>query len=237
MNALRSAPAAASATPEQMWHPASGRELLPLLQPVMKAIATAVGPHCEVVLHDLTQGLERTILAIENGQITGRAVGGASTNLGLEVIGSDEPNVDSLGYHATTADGRELRSSSVYFRNAAGEIVAALCLNVDLTIYQSVKGLMDEMLQFPGATRQEEIFATDITDVLSRMIDDALTQVPAPVPTMRKADRIRVIRILEERGAFVIKSAVDTVASRLKISRVTVYSYLDEIRSSASDGH
>jgi len=58
-------------------------ELLGTLQPIMKAIAGAVGPHCEVVLHDLSQReMERTIVAIENGHVTGREVGGPSSGCG-----------------------------------------------------------------------------------------------------------------------------------------------------------
>lgn len=218
----------ATSTP---WQPWSGEDLLPVLEPVMKAVAAAVGPHCEVLLHDLSHGLERTICAIENGHVTGRAVGGSSTNLGLEVVHSDDGDTDALGYHSTTADGRELRSSSVYFRNPDGEVIASLCINFDLTVFQSVRGLMEDLLQFPGTSSQQEIFAADITDVLGRMIDDALAQVSAPVAKMNKADRLRVIRTLDDRGAFVVKSAVETVAKRLRISRVTVYSYLDEVRS------
>lgn len=219
---------AATSTP---WLPRSGAELLPLLQPVMKGIATAVGPHCEVVLHDLTQDPDRTIIAIENSHVTGRAVGGSSTNFGLEVLRNGDQEVNTLGYRSTASDGRELRSSSVYFNNPEGEVVAALCLNFDLTVYQSVHGMMEDMLKFPGTTSQGEIFATDITDVLQQMIDEALSQVNAPVAMMNKRDRLRVIQLLEDRGAFVVKSAVETVASRLKISRVTVYTYLDQIRS------
>lgn len=225
-----------AATDQLPWQPRSGAELVPLLRPVMKAIAAAVGPHCEVVLHDLTKNPDRTIVAIENGHVTGRAVGGSLTNLGLEVMISEDRDVDALGYQSRTGDGRELRSSSVYFRNPAGDVVASLCLNFDLTMYQSVRGIMDDMLQFPGASNQGEIFATDIKDVLQTMIDEALAQARTPVATMTKADRLGVMQTLDGRGAFVVKSAVETVASRLKISRVTVYSYLDEIRSARTSG-
>lgn len=213
------------------WAPTTGKDLVWLLRPVMRAIAVAVGPQCEVVLHDLSQGLDQTILVIENGHLTGRSVGGSSTNLGLAALQSPDADPNAYGYKSTTSDGRELRSSSVYFRNVEGQLVAALCINVDLTTFQSVRGLMEEMLDFPGAIAQEEIFAGDIDDVLSGMITDALHQARTPVATMTKSDRVRVIRTLENRGAFVIKSAVDTVARRLSISRVTVYSYLDEVRS------
>src|SRR5512142_860148 len=108
-------------------------ELRDVLVPVMKAIAQTVGPRCEVVLHDLRAAdrLGSTIVWIENGQVTGRRVGGPTTNLGLEALRTGDPNPDRFNYRTKTADGRELRSSSVYFRNGRGEIIGALCVNVD----------------------------------------------------------------------------------------------------------
>ncbi len=208
----------------------SGKDLLPMLEPVMKAMVAASGANCEVVLHDLSEGVDHSIIAIENGQVTGRAVGDPSTNLGLQVLQSNDEG-EQFGYRATTDDGRELRCSSTYFRNDAGTVVAALCVNVDLTPYQSVRGMMEELLDYQSATDQEEVFAHDITTVLQHMIDQALRQVGTPVPKMTKPERMRVIEILDRRGAFVVKRAVETVAGTLRISKVTAYAYLDEVRT------
>ena len=72
-----------------------------LLAPVMKAIATAMGPHCEVVLHDLSSRHVRryhTIRAMENPHVTGRSVGGPSTNLGLQSSARRSGRPQRLGY-------------------------------------------------------------------------------------------------------------------------------------------
>ena len=36
---------------------------------------------------------------------------------------------------------------------------------------------------------------------------------------------------MEQKGIFLVKGAIDKVALRMGISKVTVYSYLDEIRN------
>src|SRR3990170_4461078 len=48
---------------------------LALLQPLVDAIGKTVGPHCEVVLHDLRTP-EHSIVAVCNGAVTNRRVGG-----------------------------------------------------------------------------------------------------------------------------------------------------------------
>jgi predicted transcriptional regulator YheO len=213
---------------------ASPHELLATLEPIMKAIAGAVGPHCEVVLHDLSRrDVERTIVAIENGHVTGRKVGGPSTNRGLELLRREAEDHDEYGYKARTGDGRELRSSSVYFRDADGRVIAALCINVDMTPLQAARSALDAALRptVDEAPTREEVFATDINEVLDNLIDGAIAHTGKTVALMDRDDRLAVLRFLDERGAFFVKRAVDRVARRLNISRVTAYNYLEQIRA------
>ena len=49
---------------------------LQFLLTLAKGIASQFGPNCEVVVHDLaTNDPERSIVAIENGHVTGRKAG------------------------------------------------------------------------------------------------------------------------------------------------------------------
>ena len=207
-------------------------ELYAMLEPVMRAITAAVGPHCEVVLHDLSdRSMERTIYAIENGDVSGRTVGGPSTNLGLGVLQHEDIDHNAFGYHGRTSDGRDLHCSSVYYRNGAGSVIAALCINIDLTAVQNAQAILSGLLPSEGDEGPQEIVGPDIQMVLEEMIDTAVKATGKPVNLMTKADRIEVLRVLEDRGAFHLKRAVDRVSARLGISKVTAYSDLDSVRS------
>ncbi|PUB25485.1 putative transcriptional regulator YheO [Promicromonospora sp. AC04] len=204
-----------------------------VLEPVMRAVASAVGDHCEVVLHDLSQrDLNHTIYAIINGHVTGRKVGGPSTNLGLEAVRDEDAEHNEFGYAGRTADGRELHCSSVYYRDASGRIIAALCINIDLTQLQTAQNILGALL--PSAVpekRDRELHTHDIASLLDTMIADAVSAVGRPVAVMDKSDRIAVLRTLDGLGAFHVKRSVETVAKRLGISKVTAYAYLDQLRS------
>lgn len=212
-------------------------ELQALLAPVMKAIATAVGPHCEVVLHDLSSrhvDLRHTIRAIENPQVTGRSVGGPSTNLGLEVLRDEAADHNAFGYRGQTEDGRQLHCSSVYYRNAAGQVIGALCVNVDLTPLQHAQALIGSLLPATAGTRARETHAPDIATVLDTLFESAVDAVGKPVPMMDRSDRMEVLATLDQQGAFEIRRSVEMVSRRLGISKVTAYAYLDELRKAAS---
>lgn len=209
-------------------------ELATLLQPVMKAIAATAGRHCEVVFHDLTGNLEHSIVAIENGDVTGRRVGGPSTNLGMEVLHDELGDHDSFGYRSRTRDGREMRSSSVYFRDSAGRVVGSLCINVDLTSLQQVRSIVDNLLPPPDERPRDETFASDISEVLEDLIERAVALVGKPVNVMERDDKMTVLAYLDRHGAFHVKRAMDRIAARLSISRVTAYKYLEQIRADAA---
>ncbi|OYN96199.1 hypothetical protein CGZ96_13070 [Enemella evansiae] len=211
--------------------------VLTTFAPVLKAIATAGGPSCEAVLHNLEGGPEldlgHTIMAIENGHVTGREVGGPSTSIGLEVQKDPDADHDAFGYRGFTSDGRELRCSSIYFRNPAGRIIAALCINVDLSGIQQARGLLDALLprvDTPPAA-PDEYFGGDLVSVMDAMITRAIHDTGKPVGQLTRDDRIGVLQTLERQGATQMRKSIEAIAARLGISRVTAYAYLDEARS------
>ncbi|MCI1983889.1 MAG: PAS domain-containing protein [Bifidobacteriaceae bacterium] len=210
----------------------SVKELSEVMLPVMQAVSAAVGPSCELVLHDLSVGdLSKTVFAIVNGQVTGRVAGGPSTNLGIELFRDEQRDHDEYGYEARTADGRELRSSSVYYRNSKGKIIAAFCVNVDLTPMQQAMFSLEQLLP-PSDSKEKsdarEIIAPDISEVLDGMISEAFDSIGKPPAMMTKEDRTQIMRLLDERGVFQVKRAIDLVSQRMGISRVTAYTYLNE---------
>ncbi|WP_309065905.1 helix-turn-helix transcriptional regulator [Microbacterium sp.] len=214
----------------------SAEEVLRLYQPVLRALATAAGPTVEVVLHNLDGAdvdLGHTIMAIENGHVTGRAVGGPSTSLGLDVLKDRRGNHDAFGYTGYTADGRELRCSSVYFHNAAGDIIASLCINVDLSPLQQARNMLEALLPSPAPAvdAPREHFGADLVSVMDAMILEAIREIGRPVENMSRDDKITVLQRLDQRGATQMRKSIEAIAKRLGISRVTAYNYLEEART------
>jgi predicted transcriptional regulator YheO len=216
-------------------------EVLQTFAPVMRAVAATGGPGCEVVLHNLDGAdvdLQHTIMAIENGHVTGRQVGGPSTSLGLDVMQTRQEDHDAFGYRGFTADGRELRCSSVYFHNRAGDIIASLCINVDISAVQQAKALLDALLPQPephAPASPDEYFGQDLKSVTDAMIVEAIREVGKPVTQMSREEKIGVLERLEARGVTQMRKSVETIAMRLGISRVTAYAYLDEARRGAGE--
>jgi predicted transcriptional regulator YheO len=220
-----------------------------MLRAVARSLARTVGPRCEVVVHDYRewQRSGSTIVWIENGHVTGRHVGGPTTNLGLEALRSGDASPDRFGYRARTRDGRSLRSSSIYFRNRGGELIGSLCINLDVSAYQEARAALDAIIGTsggapsssteaagsgaPDGSEIQETFGEDIGEVLDALIQAAISRTGRTSSALTRDDKVAVVRYLDEKGAFLVKRAAERIARALGISRVTAYTYLEEARA------
>lgn len=64
---------------------------------------------------------------------------------------------------------------------------------------------------------------------LDRLIDAVETELGGRLPTLSREDKQRAVRMLDERGAFILRRAVEDVADAMGVSRITVYNYLNAI--------
>lgn len=210
----------------------------PFLKTLIKGIAAQFGPNCEVVLHDLrNKPYDSTIVAIENGHVTGRRIGDCGTNLGLQVLRGTDKKGDKYAYLNQTPTGKLLRSTSIYIRNQKGEAIGSVCINLDVTdlmmarrAISSLTGQSDEQEKDRGDT-EAEVFPNDVGQLLQTLIQLAIRYVGKPVARMTKEDKMNGIKYLDDKGAFLIKKSADRIAKFFGVSKYTIYSYLEKTRS------
>lgn len=205
---------------------------LQALFPVAEGIAETFGKNVEVVFHDLSQPENSLIYMV--GNITERKLGAPITNLVLQTIqqkGNNAPNL--IGYQTSTKDGKTLKSSTIFVRDDSEKIIGCMCINLDITdflICQKILGYYTKTDKPDEGVTQEE-FYNDVNEAMGGIVQSVLSNYPAPVKLMEKEDKLNVVKKLEEKGVFLVKGAIDHVASILGVSRYTIYNYLDEARS------
>ncbi len=64
---------------------------------------------------------------------------------------------------------------------------------------------------------------------LDRLIDSVEREIGTPVIEMNREQKQLAIRLLDDRGAFILRRAVEDVADAMGVSRITVYNYLNAI--------
>lgn len=193
-------------------------------------IAAQFGRNCEVVIHEISErSAYSSIVAIENGHVSGRKVGDGPSHVVLEQLGKNHDDVpDQLCYLTRTPDGKLLKSSSMYIRDAQGKISAIFCVNFDISTLAMAESTIRELIQVDNTGHKEpERITLNVSDLLDDLIRQSDELVGKPVPLMTKEDKVKAIQFLNNSGALLITKSGDKIAKHFGISKYTLYSYLD----------
>lgn len=203
-------------------------EKLTLLRQVAEGIAGQFGNSCEVVIYDLGQDPERSIASIVNGHVSGRKVGDGASRVVLEQLRShDKTTRDHLCYLTKTPEGKILKSSTIYIRDAQGEIDGILAINFDISRLMMVESALEDLISTREPQPAEPERILNINDLLEELIQQSVALAGKPVAMMNKEDKVRAIRFLSQNGAFLVTKAGDKIAKYFGISKYTLYSYID----------
>ncbi|KVM47857.1 DNA-binding protein [Burkholderia ubonensis] len=190
----------------------------------VKQIAAGLGetlaPFTEVVVHDL-RSPKHAILAIHNN-LSGREIGDPATELGLARIADDSYPQVLANYANRFSDGRQAKSTSIGIKDSEGHYFAALCLNVDVTLFRSIATLL-EQFSVPSGEVVKESLDPSTADSLRERIDRFAVSLATTPQALRTDQRRALMQALKEEGYLDLRRSMETIAQHLGVSRATVY--------------
>lgn len=211
--------------------------VIELLKPYIKLvdfIAEMMGPDTEVVLHDLTD-LDNSVIAIRNSHISGRGVGAPATDLVLKVMKEVKYNNTNFlcNYKGYSKDGNLLRSSSFFIREK-NQIIGVICVNTDCEKLIQASKLLSQFVSFNICSQAHD----EVTETLNHSVEELTLDSINPIvesmnidpKRMNQDEKMEVVKILYDKGVFLLKGAVGHCAQTLHISESTLYRYLTKIK-------
>ena len=205
------------------------RSVLQPYVPIAEMLSAAFAPDCEAVLHDLAAP-EHSVVYVANPTVTGRKVGDSFDQLVRQVILSRDLREDFVAnYYFTAPNGKRIRSSTLLIRGRDGKLEGALCLNLDTTRVQAQLDFLQSLLpQPPAANPPEAAEPAHISVMIENLMDGIVGG--ADGAALTREQRIEKVRFMEEKGLFLMKGSIEKAAEKLGVNKVTIYSYLDEVR-------
>ena len=200
---------------------AEKRALFDQLRQVAQGLGATFAPFCEVVLHDLTDP-KNAILAIHNN-LSGRQAGQPATELGLARIADPHYPQVIANYANAFADGRQAKSTSVGIKDAHGTYVAALCLNIDLTLFQGLQAAIGQFTRVDPHEGAQESLDPAGSDAIRFRIDQYAARLATTPRALKTADRRILLRELKQAGCLQVRHSAEVIAAHLGVSRATVY--------------
>ena len=203
--------------------------------PLVEFIGEACGADFEVILHD-TENHEHSIIAIKNGHLSNRKIGGPMTDLAMRIVHEEEyRNKDFIaGYEGRLQNGKRFISST-FFIKEEDRLIGMLCINFDpsavIALEGQIKRLMESFNILSGKkTDYTEMLDNSLSTLSRSIIDETVASLSVQPSRLTAEEKTAVISALEDQGVFDAKGAVAQVAGKLGISEPTVYRYLKKVR-------
>jgi predicted transcriptional regulator YheO len=202
--------------------------------PLVDFLAEVCGKDTEIVLIDITD-MEHSVIAIKNGNISGRTVGSPATNIVLKIMkaGVKGDSAFLANYRGIASDGKILRSSTYFIRDPDDKIIGMLCINIDITKENVIKAFLDNLPRIDSIEKSNvevEHFKNSVDDIANDSIDTVISGKGLPPSRMSQDEKIAIIRELNNNGVFMLKGSIAQVADKLSVSEATVYRYLNTIK-------
>lgn len=208
--------------------------------PLVNFIADIIGPHCEVLLHDVID-VQNSVIAIRNGYISGRQLGCPLTDFGLELLENKAYLKQNaiVNYLSRTTGGEKLRSSTYFIKDEENRLIGMLCVNILISPdNQVVKDLTDKLVNVlfannvatNTAVQENEKVVESLHSSIENVVESAIGKIidtyDIPVERMSIDEKTAIVQKLNANGIFKIKGAITKVASTLQTSESTIYRYL-----------
>lgn len=208
------------------------------IKPVAQGISETFGSLCEVIIHDYSQP-DHSVIYVA-GDVTSRRIGQSASTIGLRLIAQGDAATDEYNYVTRSENGRILKSTTILLRSA-GHVVGAFCVNFDVTDLRHVSKTISELVGPDGTSAKpaDVEFSVDVRELINQVLDEHESRSAVPIERLSREERYDIVRALQSRGVFALRRSVSDVATRLGVTRATVYNYLQELRAeetSAAEG-
>ena len=192
---------------------------------IVEALGKMFAPCCEVVLHDLRKP-NNSIVSIECN-LSGRQIGQSTSEMGLARI-KDTSFPDIVQNYANSfADGRPVKSTSIGLKNSEGKFIAAICLNLDISLFSSIQRVTEQLIStdMRAAPVRETLRSRSVED-LRESIENFAVQHNLQPRNLTPEHRREIVQLLANKGLLQLRGAASIAADILGISRASIYNAL-----------
>lgn len=199
--------------------------LLCTYEPFINGIVELLYPVVEAAVHDLVSG---KIVALFNN-ISHRNVGDASPLKELKVNIDEFPDYFPP-YYKRNWDGRQLKCISITLRDPSRKPIGLVCFNVDTSVMQDAYSLLNTFLKLQKETENPiEAFGGSYDEQAAILIQEYLTEKKLSLQHLNRSQKKDLVQHLYHKGLFNFKNAAPALAHSLKLSRASLYNYINEI--------
>ncbi|MEK7571255.1 MAG: PAS domain-containing protein [Patescibacteria group bacterium] len=203
------------------------QQIIKQYEPMIQGVIALFAPFVECAIHDIQTG---KIVAIYNN-ISKRKIGDLSPLAELNTPVERFPDVFEP-YYETNWNGHKIKCTSITIRDENRKPLFLICFNFDTAVFQDIQLNLKTFLQVKEtADNPVELFGEGWQGKIDTFIEGYLTRNKLILSSISRENKQELIEELSRHGVFFYKKAPDYVASKLQLSRATIYNYLKVLRA------
>lgn len=199
-------------------------ETLNLLRTIAQGIARTFGSQCETLIQDLSRP-DHPILAIYNGNVSGRRVGSTE-----DIFGKVSQNLDPTWLQQDFVNmlvirgDKRIKSTTLMIHGE--NFYLGLGINLDVTLSTAYAEHLAETVNFDNYL--DTVMDTAFQGRLEDIFQSCVQELGLSLEALSRDERIALVKQLKQKNAFTFQRAVPFISKRLGVSRYTIYKYLRE---------
>ncbi len=190
------------------------------------------GKNCEVAIFKCKDLKHEHVFT--NNNLTGRKHGEALNHYELEAFNKAQVHNGYTIFSYTTSEGRSIKSALFIIEDSLEKEYMTIIISFDMTDFLLASKILQSFCVVDQTTINKSIEGTESVEnidcLMKRLVSDAINKIGKPISYLSKEEKVKIVRILNEKGVFLIKGSIEYVAETLCVSRYTIYNYLEEIR-------
>jgi predicted transcriptional regulator YheO len=166
-----------------------------------------------------------------NGHISGRSLGGPTSELNMRRLLGQEQLPDALVNYTSRNDrGQLLKSSSLAIRDSNGKMIGAFCLHLDISQFEQFQKFLEFFISSHNLSRlgiNEFSNSQTQDDEFKQEIDQWMLQQGLFTAKLTYKHKQAIVEHLYQQGSFKKKGAISSIAANLQLTRQSIYNYLE----------
>lgn len=216
--------------------------------PLVKFLSATLGPDYEIALHSYSSK-GSSLIALENGHISGRELGAPLNAHSLEAVSSGAYRTRDFinDYTTLSSKGKMLRSCTFFIKDEHEELIGLLSVNFDDRRYQDLIHDILKLCHPDNFVEQKYIYRdqqsiaqpledeheslhSSVKDAVDDVLDRLISDRGLPVERLTLDEKLELVEHMYDKGIFILKGSVKEVAAKLGCSQTSIYRYVKNLK-------
>lgn len=206
---------------------------LSLSIPIMKFMSEFLGPDTELVLYDAkTMRTCYVINPLDEDMVEGSEM----RSLERSFLENKEYEKEDyiVNYRAISKQKNKLKSATLFLKEGDGRLAGILTINMNVDKLIELRDVLNIIVSGKGEDEKKpqqfyDSFEITVEGMVRNAIKAEADRYGVEPMRLSHQEKMELVRILDQRGIFLVKGAIAELASFLKTTETSIYRYLNKL--------